>query len=64
MLKILVSLKAKQKPYMTTPTLNPLVLLAIPLAPLIGSVIAGLFGTQFLAISLVAKHLTPLLFWV
>jgi len=32
---------------MTTPTLNPLVLLAIPMAPLIGSVIAGLFGTQF-----------------
>ncbi len=32
---------------MTTPTLNPLVLLAIPMAPLIGSVIAGLFGTKF-----------------
>jgi len=30
-----------------TPTLNPLVLLAIPLAPLIGSAIAGLFGTKF-----------------
>ena len=28
-----------------TPTLNPLVLLAIPLAPLVGSAIAGLFGT-------------------
>jgi NADH-quinone oxidoreductase subunit L len=33
---------------MTTPILNPLVLLAIPLAPLVGAVIAGLFGTQFL----------------
>jgi NADH-quinone oxidoreductase subunit L len=32
---------------MTTPTLNSLVLLAIPMAPLIGSVIAGLFGTKF-----------------
>ena len=32
---------------MTTPTLNPLVLLAIPLAPLVGSAIAGLFGTKF-----------------
>ena len=30
-----------------TPTLNPLVLLAIPLAPLVGSAIAGLFGTKF-----------------
>jgi NADH-quinone oxidoreductase subunit L len=33
---------------MTTPILNPLVLLAIPLAPLVGAVIAGLFGTKFL----------------
>jgi NADH-quinone oxidoreductase subunit L len=33
---------------MTTPTLNPLVLLAIPLAPLVGAAIAGLFGTKFL----------------
>jgi NADH-quinone oxidoreductase subunit L len=32
---------------MTTPILNPLVLLAIPLAPLAGSIIAGLFGTKF-----------------
>ncbi len=32
---------------MTTPTLNPLVLLAIPLAPLVGAAIAGLFGTKF-----------------
>jgi len=33
---------------MTTPILNPLVLLAIPLAPLVGAAIAGLFGTKFL----------------
>jgi NADH-quinone oxidoreductase subunit L len=32
---------------MTTPTLNPLLLLAIPLAPLVGATIAGLFGTKF-----------------
>lgn len=32
---------------MTTPTLNPLLLLAIPLAPLVGAAIAGLFGTKF-----------------
>ena len=32
---------------MTTPTLNPLLLLAIPLAPLAGAMIAGLFGTKF-----------------
>ena len=30
-----------------TPTLNPLLLLAIPLAPLVGSALAGLFGTKF-----------------
>jgi NADH-quinone oxidoreductase subunit L len=30
-----------------TQTLNPLVLLAIPLAPLLGSALAGLFGTRF-----------------
>lgn len=30
-----------------TQTLNPLLLLAIPLAPLVGSAIAGLFGTKF-----------------
>lgn len=28
-------------------TLNPNLLLAIPLAPLVGSAIAGLFGTKF-----------------
>lgn len=32
---------------MTTPNLNPLVLLAIPLAPLVGAAVAGLFGTKF-----------------
>ncbi|MEN9340843.1 MAG: hypothetical protein RL178_155, partial [Pseudomonadota bacterium] len=32
---------------MTTPILNPLVLLAIPLAPLVGAAVAGLFGTKF-----------------
>ncbi len=32
---------------MTTPTLKPLLLLAIPLAPLVGATIAGLFGTKF-----------------
>ena len=30
-----------------TPTLNPHILLAIPLAPLVGAAIAGLFGTKF-----------------
>ena len=30
-----------------TQTLNPLLLLAIPLAPLLGSALAGLFGTRF-----------------
>ena len=30
-----------------TPTLNPHILLAIPLAPLVGATIAGLFGTKF-----------------
>ena len=31
-----------------TSTLNPSLLILIPLAPLIGSIIAGFFGTKFL----------------
>ena len=48
---------------MTTPTLNPLVLLAIPLAPLLGSAIAGLFGTKFFGnlIGRTASHTVTIL---
>ena len=31
-----------------TPTLNPLLLILIPLAPLIGAILAGFFGTKFM----------------
>ena len=46
-----------------TPTLNPLLLLAIPLAPLLGSAIAGLFGTKFFGnlIGRAASHTVTIL---
>ena len=46
-----------------TPTLNPLLLLAIPLAPLLGSAIAGLFGTKFFGnlIGRTASHTVTIL---
>ena len=31
-----------------TPTLNPLLLILVPLAPLIGAILAGFFGTKFM----------------
>ncbi len=48
---------------MTTPTLNPLLLLAIPLAPLVGATIAGLFGTKFFGnlIGRAASHTATIL---
>ncbi|MFM9154869.1 MAG: NADH-quinone oxidoreductase subunit L [Polynucleobacter victoriensis] len=48
---------------MTTPTLNPLLLLAIPLAPLVGAAIAGLFGTKFFGnlIGRAAAHTSTIL---
>lgn len=48
---------------MTTPTLNPLLLLAIPLAPLVGAAIAGLFGTKFFGnlIGRAAAHIATIL---